>query len=49
MDKGFAVWYGPQDWSGYDYLKADVYTDSDKPLPLCIELRDRRRATTGRA
>ncbi len=41
LDKGFASWAGAQDWSGYDYLKADLYTDSDKPLTLEIEMRDK--------
>jgi hypothetical protein len=41
IDKDFVSWNAPQDWSGYDYLKADLFTDADKPLPLSIELRDR--------
>lgn len=40
VDRGYAVWDKLQDWSGYDYLKADLFTDSDKPLPLYVELRD---------
>jgi hypothetical protein len=40
LDKGFAVWAGPQDWSGYDYLKADLYTDSTKPYSLYVEMHD---------
>ena len=30
----------PQDWTGYDYLKADVYTDAKEPLELYVEIRD---------
>jgi hypothetical protein len=40
IDKGFAAMDGHQDWSGYDYLKVDLYTEADKPLPLYIEIRD---------
>ena len=32
----------PQNWSGYDYLKADVYTDAKEPLELYVEVRDRQ-------
>ena len=31
----------PQNWVGYDYLKADVYTDAKDPLELTVEVRDR--------
>ncbi|HEV3022905.1 MAG TPA: hypothetical protein VGX76_10570, partial [Pirellulales bacterium] len=41
LDGGYASWIGPQDWSGYDYLKADFHTDADKPLSLFVEIRDR--------
>jgi hypothetical protein len=30
----------PQDWSGYDYLKADVYTDAADPMNVYVEIRD---------
>ena len=30
----------PQDWTGYDYLKADLYTDAKDPLELYVEIRD---------
>ncbi len=29
-----------QDWSGYDYIKADVHTDAVRPLRLYFEVRD---------
>ena len=41
IDHGFAAMDGPQNWAGYDYLKADVYTDAKDPLELTIEVRDR--------
>ena len=37
---GYAIMEAKQDWSGYDYLKADVHTDSKRPLELTIEIRD---------
>jgi len=45
VDKSYASWAKPQDWSGYDYLKADLYTDAEQPMPLGIEIRD--TLTTG--
>ncbi|HVX12393.1 MAG TPA: zinc finger Ran-binding domain-containing protein [Pirellulales bacterium] len=42
VEQGYAVLSGPQDWSGYDYLKADVYTDSPTPLPLYVEVQDQQ-------
>jgi hypothetical protein len=41
LDHGYAVWDAAQDWSGYDYLKANVFSDSESPTPLHIEMRDR--------
>ena len=35
-------WTPPQNWTGYDYLKADVYTDAKGPLELYVEVRDRQ-------
>jgi hypothetical protein len=40
LDKSYAVMDKPQDWSGYDFLKADLYTDSPDPLELYVEVRD---------
>jgi hypothetical protein len=45
VDHGFAAMDGPQNWTGYDYLKVDVFTDAKRPLPLDVEIRDRQ--TTG--
>jgi hypothetical protein len=42
LDKGYIAWSGPQDWAGYDYLKADVYADGDKPVTLDIEIADQQ-------
>ena len=44
LDKGFIAINRPQDWSGYDYLKIDLYADSDSPVTLRIELQDRQSA-----
>jgi hypothetical protein len=30
----------PQSWLGYDFLKADLFTDARKPLNLYVEIRD---------
>ena len=40
LDKNYTTWLAPQDWSGYDYLKADLYTDAERPLDLYVEIRD---------
>jgi hypothetical protein len=40
IDKSFAGMDGAQSWTGYDYLKADLYTDSKQPLDLYVEIRD---------
>ena len=40
LDRGYAIMTQPQDWSGYDYIKADVHTDSKNPLELYFEVRD---------
>ena len=36
----YAVMLQPQDWLGYDFLKADFYTDSKDPLSLYVEIHD---------
>ena len=40
LDRGYTVCDAAQDWSGFDYVKADVYTDADAPVKLYIEVRD---------
>ncbi|MGH7223165.1 MAG: hypothetical protein ACRELF_08055, partial [Gemmataceae bacterium] len=42
IDRGYVSMDAAQNWSGYDYLKADVYTDAAKPVELYIEIRDRQ-------
>jgi hypothetical protein len=45
IDRSYASWQGKQDWSGYDYLVADVFTPAPEPLKLYVEIRD--APTTG--
>ena len=45
IDRSYVSMDGAQDWIGYDYLKADLYTDAQEPLKLYVEIRD--RATRG--
>jgi len=40
IDRSYVSMDGPQDWVGYDYLKADVYTDAKEPVQLYVEVRD---------
>ncbi|MHB1037430.1 MAG: zinc ribbon domain-containing protein [Pirellulales bacterium] len=40
LDKSFALLAGPQDWTGYDLLKADLLTETTEPLELYVEIRD---------
>jgi hypothetical protein len=40
IDKCYAIMSKPQDWTGYDFLKADLYADSKDPLELYVEVRD---------
>jgi hypothetical protein len=42
LDKSYTTWQAPQDWSGYDYLKADLFTDAERPLELYVEIRDQQ-------
>ena len=42
---GYAVWDGAQDWSGYDFFKADAFNSGAKPIQIYIEIQD--TATTG--
>jgi hypothetical protein len=41
LDRGYAAWEAAQDWSGYDYLKIDLFAEAEQPLPLDVEIRDR--------
>ena len=40
IDRGYVGMDGKQDWTSFDYLKADVYTDAKSPLTLYVEVRD---------
>ena len=40
LDRSYVSMDQPQDWLGYDFLKADLYTDARKPLDLYVEIRD---------
>ncbi len=42
IDSGFASWVALQDWTGYDYLKADLFSPADKPMSLAVEIRDQQ-------
>src|SRR5579859_2343956 len=41
LDRGHIALAKPQNWTGFDYFKADVYTDAKRPLELYVEIRDR--------
>ncbi len=45
LNSGYAVWNGSQNWSGYDYVRADVYNASPSPIQLYVEIHDSQ--TTG--
>jgi len=45
IDSHYVAMRQPQDWSGYDLFKMDLYTDARDPLPLTLEFWD--RGTTG--
>jgi len=40
IDRSYVSMDAPQDWTGYDYVKADVHTDAKNPLELYFEVRD---------
>ncbi len=40
IDKSYASMDRSQDWTGYDFLKADLYTDAEEPMLLYVEIRD---------
>lgn len=41
IEKGYVSLDAPLDWTGYDYVKADVFTAAKAPLELYVEVRDR--------
>ena len=40
LDRAYLSMDAPQDWAGYDYIKADLHTDARKPLDLYFEVHD---------
>jgi len=40
LDKAGAAMETGQDWAGYDFLEADVYSGADAPVEFTIEVRD---------
>lgn len=42
---GYAAWDGAQDWSGYEFLEADVFNAGQAPAQVYVEIHD--TATTG--
>jgi hypothetical protein len=45
LEKGFVSWNNAQNWTGYDFFKADVFNPSDDPAHLYVEIQD--KGTTG--
>ncbi|HLJ56179.1 MAG TPA: hypothetical protein VKT77_14155, partial [Chthonomonadaceae bacterium] len=40
LASGYAAWDGLQDWTGYDFLEADVFNTGTAPATLSVEIRD---------
>jgi hypothetical protein len=40
LDRDYILWDGPQDWSGYDFFKADVFNAGAEPTQLLFEVQD---------
>jgi hypothetical protein len=40
IDKSYVCMDRPQNWLGYDFLKADLYSDAQEPMQLYVEIRD---------
>jgi hypothetical protein len=40
LDRSYMNMEAKQDWAGYDWLKADLYTDAPDPTELTVEIRD---------
>jgi hypothetical protein len=40
LERSFVSMDRPQDWLGYDFLKADLFTDAREPMNLDVEIRD---------
>ena len=40
VDRGYVVMEGSFDWTGYDYIKADLFYEGANALQLYVEIRD---------
>ena len=40
LDKSYSCMDGKQTWTGYDFLKADLFTAATAPMELYVEIRD---------
>ena len=40
LDKNYTIMRAPQDWEGYDYLKADTFVEGSQPLSMTVEIHD---------
>jgi hypothetical protein len=40
LDRSYMSMDAKQNWAGYDWLKADLYTDAPDPMELTVEIRD---------
>lgn len=45
VERPYAVMNAVQNWTGYDYLKADTYVEGSEPLRIGVEIHD--KATDG--
>jgi len=45
VERPYAAMSASQNWTGYDYLKADTYVEGREPLAIGVEIQD--KATTG--
>ena len=45
IDKNYAIMRAQQNWTGYDYLKADAYVEGSQARSLTVEIQD--TGTTG--
>ena len=40
LNRGYVVWDGAQDWTGFDLLKANVFNANTTPTQLYLEIQD---------
>ena len=41
VDGSYVSMETPQDWTGFDFLKADLFTDAVIPMKMDVEIRDK--------